>query len=41
MNEYPPEWPIIAERVKELAAWRCVRCLKHGQLQFEFGKEAA
>ena len=28
-GEYPPEWPIIAERVKERAAWRCVRCSMH------------
>ena len=25
-GEYPPDWPTIAEAVKEAAGWRCVRC---------------
>lgn len=26
MNTYPPEWPAIAERIKETASWRCEHC---------------
>ena len=26
MNDYPPEWPEIAKRIKDAAHWRCVRC---------------
>lgn len=26
MNDYPDNWPEIANRVKERAGWRCVRC---------------
>ena len=26
MNDYPPEWPDIALRVKQRADWCCVRC---------------
>lgn len=26
MNDYPPEWPEIAQRIKEAAGWRCERC---------------
>ena len=26
MNEYPPDWPQIAERIKRLAGYRCERC---------------
>jgi hypothetical protein len=26
MSGYPPEWPFIAEKVKEAAGWCCVRC---------------
>jgi 5-methylcytosine-specific restriction endonuclease McrA len=26
MNDYPPDWPEIAWRIKEAARWRCVRC---------------
>lgn len=25
-NDYPPDWPDIARRVKDEAGWRCVRC---------------
>lgn len=25
-SAYPPEWPQIAQRVKDEAGWRCVRC---------------
>jgi hypothetical protein len=25
-GEYPPDWPLIAARVKDAAGWRCVRC---------------
>jgi hypothetical protein len=25
-GDYPPDWPIIATRVKALAGWRCERC---------------
>jgi hypothetical protein len=25
-STYPPDWPDIAKRCKEAAAWRCVRC---------------
>ncbi len=25
-GEYPPDWPEIAEKVKEEAGWMCVRC---------------
>lgn len=25
-GEYPPDWKQIAQRVKEAAGWRCVRC---------------
>jgi hypothetical protein len=25
-GEYPPDWPLIATRVKALAGWRCERC---------------
>jgi hypothetical protein len=23
---YPPDWPDIARKIKDLAGWRCVRC---------------
>jgi 5-methylcytosine-specific restriction endonuclease McrA len=26
MNDYPPDWPEIARRVKNAAKWACVRC---------------
>lgn len=26
IGEYPPDWPTIAQRVKEEAGWCCVRC---------------
>lgn len=26
MNDYPPDWPAIAERVKQNAGWRCEHC---------------
>jgi hypothetical protein len=26
MNDYPPNWPEIAQRVKEEAGWKCLRC---------------
>ena len=26
MNDYPPDWPQIAQRIKETAGWRCERC---------------
>lgn len=26
MSDYPPDWPDIAQRVKDEAGWRCVRC---------------
>lgn len=25
-GEYPPDWKGIADRVKDAASWRCVRC---------------
>lgn len=25
-NDYPPNWPEIAERIKRLARWRCEHC---------------
>lgn len=25
-SDYPPDWPEIAQRVKEEAGWKCVRC---------------
>lgn len=25
-NTYPPDWPDIAQRVKDTAGWKCVRC---------------
>ncbi len=25
-GEYPPDWPDIAQSVKEEAGWRCIRC---------------
>jgi hypothetical protein len=25
-DEYPPEWPEIAERIKDEAGWECERC---------------
>ena len=28
MNDYPPDWPMIAGKVKLDAGWRCLRC-KH------------
>lgn len=28
---YPPDWAAVAQRAKEEAGWRCVRCgMKHG-----------
>lgn len=26
MNDYPPNWPEIARRIKEAAGWKCERC---------------
>lgn len=26
MNDYPPDWHLIAHRIKERAGWRCERC---------------
>lgn len=26
MNDYPPDWPQIARRVKDAAGWKCERC---------------
>lgn len=25
-GDYPPDWPSIAQAVKDAAGWRCVRC---------------
>jgi hypothetical protein len=25
-NTYPADWPIIAQRIKDAAGWRCERC---------------
>ncbi len=25
-GQYPPDWKLIAHRVKEAAGWRCIRC---------------
>lgn len=25
-GEYPPDWPQIAQHIKEIADWKCVRC---------------
>ena len=30
-DKYPPEWPAVANQVKENAGWKCERCgVKHG-----------
>lgn len=26
MNDYPPDWPEIAKRIKDAAGWKCERC---------------
>jgi hypothetical protein len=26
VNAYPPDWKEIAQRIKDAAGWRCVRC---------------
>jgi hypothetical protein len=26
MSDYPPDWLVIARRVKDACKWRCVRC---------------
>ena len=26
MNDYPPDWPEIAQQVKDEACWKCERC---------------
>ena len=37
MGEYPPDWPLIARRVKTLANWICERCGKVHELDGENG----
>lgn len=32
-GEYPKDWPDIASRIKEAAAWKCERCAKHHDLK--------
>lgn len=29
VSTYPNDWPMIAQQVKDRAAWRCVRCGMH------------
>lgn len=26
LNDYPPEWPEVAQAVKDAANWECIRC---------------
>ncbi len=26
MNAYPPDWPAIAQRIKDKVGWKCERC---------------